>query len=127
MNSNPLNSSIPTTNSSESDVNVINSSTTRGAKCSSGTETTASNRAEMTAIEEQNSSSLTTKPLKQRAMDSGTSLLGTNSKEEKRALTSDAIQELFEHNPPTKNLLCLKKKNIGDADVTALVPKIERK
>ena len=106
MNSNPLNSSIPTTNSSESDVNVINSSTTRRAKCSSGTETTASNRAEMTAIEEQNSSSLTTKPLEQRAM------------------TSDAIRELFDRNPPTKNLLCLKKQNIGDADVTALVPKL---
>ena len=106
MNSNPLNSSIPTTNSSESDVNVINSSTTRRAKFSSGTETTASNRAEMTAIEEQNSSSLTTKPLEQRAM------------------TSDAIRELFDRNPPTKNLLCLKKQNIGDADVTALVPKL---
>ena len=106
MNSNPLNSSIPTTNSSESDVNVSNSSTTRVAKCSSGTEITASNRAEMTAIEEQNSSSLTTKPLEQRAM------------------TSDTIQELFERNPPTKNLLCFKEQNIDDAVLIALVPKL---
>ena len=121
MNTNSLNSiNREKTAPSKQNANVTDISVTGGeAKCPNEMKTTASNRAETTAITKQHPSLSTTKPLKQRTIDPSTFLLEAISDEAERKLISDIIAQF--QNDPTTRRLDLNGKSISNKGATALV------